>query len=127
MASDWHAGSLLVPISTDFDLYSITDGRTAPPLIYQQSRDDIVRANQQSSPSASRRPIDRPLKQLAHEAHGAFLRQVGTACLLSPQRPYRSHFFGVSYRVNDTPTQCNVSSIDGMPRWSCRPADREPS
>jgi general secretion pathway protein G len=36
----------LVPINTDFDLYSMgPDGRTAPPLTSQYSRDDIVRAN----------------------------------------------------------------------------------
>lgn len=36
----------LVPINTDFDLYSLgADGRSAPPLTAQMSRDDIVRAN----------------------------------------------------------------------------------
>jgi general secretion pathway protein G len=36
----------LVPINTDFDLYSMgPDGRSAPPLTAKQSRDDIVRAN----------------------------------------------------------------------------------
>lgn len=36
----------LVPINTDYDLYSAgPDGRTAPPLTAQMSRDDIVRAN----------------------------------------------------------------------------------
>lgn len=36
----------LVPINTDYDLYSMgRDGRTAPPLTAQHSRDDIVRAN----------------------------------------------------------------------------------
>jgi len=36
----------LVPINTDFDLYSTgPDGRSSPPLTAQQSRDDIVRAN----------------------------------------------------------------------------------
>jgi general secretion pathway protein G len=36
----------LVPINTDFDLYSMgPDGRSAPPLTAQMSRDDIVRAN----------------------------------------------------------------------------------
>ena len=36
----------LVPINTDFDLYSMgADGRSAPPLTAQHSRDDIVRAN----------------------------------------------------------------------------------
>jgi general secretion pathway protein G len=36
----------LVPINTDFDLYSMgPDGRSAPPLTGRYSRDDIVRAN----------------------------------------------------------------------------------
>jgi general secretion pathway protein G len=36
----------LVPINTDFDLYSKgKDGNSAPPLTASQSRDDIVRAN----------------------------------------------------------------------------------
>lgn len=36
----------LVPINTDFDLYSMgPDGRSAPPLTAQMSRDDIVRGN----------------------------------------------------------------------------------
>lgn len=36
----------LVPINTDFDLYSMgPDGRSAPPLTAQMSRDDFVRAN----------------------------------------------------------------------------------
>lgn len=36
----------LVPINTDFDLYSMgPDGRAAPALTAQMSRDDIVRAN----------------------------------------------------------------------------------
>lgn len=36
----------LVPINSDFDLYSVgPDGATAPPLTAQHSRDDIVRAN----------------------------------------------------------------------------------
>lgn len=36
----------LVPINTDFDLYSRgPDGRSAPPLTSALSRDDIVRAN----------------------------------------------------------------------------------
>lgn len=35
----------LVPINTDFDLYSMgPDGRSVGPLTAQQSRDDIVRA-----------------------------------------------------------------------------------
>ena len=36
----------LVPINTDFDLYSAgRDGETTPPLTAQKSRDDIVRAS----------------------------------------------------------------------------------
>ena len=36
----------LVPINTDFDLYSVgPDGDSAPPLTAQRSKDDIVRAN----------------------------------------------------------------------------------
>lgn len=36
----------LVPINTDFDLYSMgPDGRSSPPLTARHSRDDIVRAN----------------------------------------------------------------------------------
>jgi general secretion pathway protein G len=36
----------LVPINTDFDLYSLgPDGESVPPLTAQKSRDDVVRAN----------------------------------------------------------------------------------
>jgi general secretion pathway protein G len=36
----------LVPINTDFDLYSMgRDGASQPPLTANTSRDDIVRAN----------------------------------------------------------------------------------
>ena len=36
----------LVPINSDFDLYSVgPDGKSAPPLTAPQSRDDVVRAN----------------------------------------------------------------------------------
>lgn len=36
----------LVPVNTDFDLYSMgPDGRSVPPFTAKQSRDDIVRAN----------------------------------------------------------------------------------
>ncbi len=36
----------LVPINSDFDLYSMgTDGKTAPPLTAASSRDDLVRAS----------------------------------------------------------------------------------
>jgi general secretion pathway protein G len=35
----------LVPINTDYDLYSVgPDGRSVPPLTAQHSRDDIIRA-----------------------------------------------------------------------------------
>jgi general secretion pathway protein G len=36
----------VVPINTDYDLYSMgKDGQSAPPLTAQRSRDDIIRAN----------------------------------------------------------------------------------
>jgi general secretion pathway protein G len=36
----------IVPINSDFDLYSMgPDGRSAPPLTARHSRDDIIRAN----------------------------------------------------------------------------------
>ncbi len=36
----------LVPINTDFDLYSMgRDGKSTPPLTAAASRDDIIRAN----------------------------------------------------------------------------------
>jgi general secretion pathway protein G len=36
----------MVPINTDFDLYSLgRDGKSVPPLTAKQSRDDIIRAN----------------------------------------------------------------------------------
>src|SRR5262245_2378279 len=36
----------LVPINSDFDLYSLgKDGQTSPPLTSKYSRDDVVRAN----------------------------------------------------------------------------------
>lgn len=36
----------LVPINSDFDLYSVgKDGQTSPPLTSKYSRDDVVRAN----------------------------------------------------------------------------------
>jgi general secretion pathway protein G len=36
----------LVPINTDFDLYSVgPDGQSVPPLTAQKSQDDVVRAN----------------------------------------------------------------------------------
>lgn len=45
-ASDVRKDKNLVPINTDFDLYSRgADGLSSPPLTASQSRDDIVRAN----------------------------------------------------------------------------------
>ena len=36
----------LVPINSEFDLYSVgKDGDSSPPLLAKQSRDDVVRAN----------------------------------------------------------------------------------
>jgi general secretion pathway protein G len=36
----------LVPINSRYDLYSMgADGRSVPPLTAQESRDDIIRAN----------------------------------------------------------------------------------
>ena len=36
----------MVPINTDYDLYSMgKDGQSAPALTAQKSRDDIIRAN----------------------------------------------------------------------------------
>ncbi|HYD53800.1 MAG TPA: prepilin-type N-terminal cleavage/methylation domain-containing protein [Gemmatimonadaceae bacterium] len=36
----------LVPLNTDYDLYSMgADGATAPPLAARQSQDDVIRAN----------------------------------------------------------------------------------
>jgi general secretion pathway protein G len=36
----------LVPLNSDYDLYSVgKDGKSAPPLTAQASRDDVVRAN----------------------------------------------------------------------------------
>lgn len=42
----WRKDRFLVPLNTDYDLYSMgKDGRSRPPLTAQVSRDDIVRAN----------------------------------------------------------------------------------
>ena len=42
----WRKDRFLVPLNTDFDLYSMgKDGRSTPPLTAARSRDDIVRAN----------------------------------------------------------------------------------
>lgn len=42
----WRKDRFLVPLNTDYDLYSKgKDGKTKPPLTAQPSRDDIVRAN----------------------------------------------------------------------------------
>jgi general secretion pathway protein G len=36
----------VVPINTDYDLYSMgKDGKSQPPLTAKDSRDDIIRAN----------------------------------------------------------------------------------
>ncbi len=41
----WRKDRFLVPLNSDFDLYSMgPDGRSAPPLTSELSRDDIVRA-----------------------------------------------------------------------------------
>ncbi len=42
----WRKDRFLVPINSDFDLYSMgKDGRSAAPLTAKDSQDDIVRAN----------------------------------------------------------------------------------
>lgn len=42
----WRKDRFLVPLNTDYDLYSMgKDGRSKPPLTAEASRDDIVRAN----------------------------------------------------------------------------------
>jgi general secretion pathway protein G len=41
----WRKDRFLVPLNSDFDLYSMgPDGRSSPPLTAEASRDDIVRA-----------------------------------------------------------------------------------
>jgi general secretion pathway protein G len=46
VAGRWRKDRFLVPLNTDYDLYSMgEDGRSRPPLTAQASRDDIVRAN----------------------------------------------------------------------------------
>jgi len=41
----WRKDRFLVPLNSDFDLYSMgPDGRSAPPLTAELSQDDIVRA-----------------------------------------------------------------------------------
>jgi general secretion pathway protein G len=43
---DMRKDKFLVPINTDYDLYSMgKDGKTAAPLTAKNSRDDIIRAN----------------------------------------------------------------------------------
>ena len=45
-SGQWRKDYALVPINTDFDLYSMgRDGASQPPLTSSASRDDIVRAN----------------------------------------------------------------------------------
>jgi general secretion pathway protein G len=42
----WRKDRFLVPLNTDFDLYSVgKDGKSISPLTAKASRDDIVRAN----------------------------------------------------------------------------------
>ena len=42
----WRRDKNIVPINTDFDLFSMgKDGQSRPPLTAKHSRDDIVRAN----------------------------------------------------------------------------------
>ncbi len=42
----WRKDRNLVPINTDYDLFSMgPDGKSMPPLTAKQSRDDIIRAN----------------------------------------------------------------------------------
>jgi general secretion pathway protein G len=46
IAGKWRKDRFLVPINSDFDLYSMgKDGKSSPPLTAQASHDDIVRAN----------------------------------------------------------------------------------
>lgn len=46
VAGKWRKDRFLVPLNTDYDLYSIgKDGRSKPPLTAQPSMDDVVRAN----------------------------------------------------------------------------------
>lgn len=42
----WRKDRFLVPINSDFDLYSMgKDGKSVPPLTAKASHDDIIRAN----------------------------------------------------------------------------------
>ena len=44
--SDFRKDRSIIPINTDFDLYSSgKDGASSPPLTVKASRDDIIRAN----------------------------------------------------------------------------------
>jgi general secretion pathway protein G len=46
VAGKWRKDRFLVPINSDFDLYSMgKDGKSQPPLTANASHDDIVRAN----------------------------------------------------------------------------------
>ena len=46
VAGKWRMDRFLVPINSDFDLYSLgKDGKSSPPLTAKASHDDIVRAN----------------------------------------------------------------------------------
>ena len=43
---EWRKDRFLVPLNSDFDLYSMgKDGQSRPPLTAEVSHDDIVRAN----------------------------------------------------------------------------------
>ena len=45
-SGQWRKDKNIVPINTDFDLYSIgKDGNSVAPLTAKPSRDDIIRAN----------------------------------------------------------------------------------
>jgi general secretion pathway protein G len=46
VVGSWRKDRFLVPLNTDYDLYSMgKDGKSRPPLTAKTSRDDIVRAN----------------------------------------------------------------------------------
>lgn len=46
VVGSWRKDRFLVPLNTDYDLYSMgKNGRSKPPLTAEVSRDDIVRAN----------------------------------------------------------------------------------
>jgi len=46
VAGKWRKDRFLVPINSDFDLYSMgKDGQSTPPITAQASHDDVIRAN----------------------------------------------------------------------------------